>query len=46
MGSPFSVDLGEQADGEDDEDDGEDDEDDGEDGEAGSEVTPPSALQR
>ena len=39
MGSPFSVDLGEQADGED------DDEDDGEDG-AGSEVDPPSALQR
>jgi len=39
MGSPFSVDLGEQADGEDDEDGGEDDED-------GSEVTPPSALQR
>jgi len=38
MGSPFSVDLGEQADGEDDEDDGEDG--------AGSEVTPPSALQR
>jgi len=39
MGSPFSVDLGEQDDGEDDEDGGEDDED-------GSEVTPPSALQR
>ena len=36
MGSPFSVDLGEQGDDEDDEDD----EDDG----AGSEVASPSAL--